>query len=102
MRLEFEPTATAGYEAVTDPDLLDKIDAILDELEKDPGQARLRQHRWSEPPLWGVTARDRVRDILILWAPEPPGRQPETEEPETGGPEAQETVIVVHYIGPDT
>lgn len=86
MRLEFEPAATAGYEAIADEGQLDKIDAVLDGLEKDPGQARLKQHRWSDPPLCGVTVRDPMQDLLVLWAP----------EARNG-----ETVVVVYYVGPD-
>jgi hypothetical protein len=82
MRLEFEAAAAETYMAITDTGLLDKIDTVLDELEKDPGQAILRQCRWSDPPLWGV----RVRDYLILWAPEK---------------QDDESVIVIYYVGPD-
>jgi len=86
MRLEFEAAAAEACTAIPDGDLLDKIDAVLDELEKDPGQAKLRQYRWSDPPLWGAQVRDRVRDYLILWAP----------EERDGG-----SLVVVYYVGPD-
>jgi hypothetical protein len=86
MRLEFEAAAAEAYTAITDSGLLDKIDSVLDELEKDPGQAKLRQYRWSDPPLWGAQVRDRVRDYLILWA----------LEKQDG-----ESVVVVYYVGPD-
>ncbi|HXC86070.1 MAG TPA: hypothetical protein VNV62_29910 [Trebonia sp.] len=58
---------------------------MFDELEKDPGQPWLRRHRWSDPPLWGVTVHGRHEDILVLWAAE-------TYD--------EETVIVVRYVGP--
>lgn len=90
MRLEFEPAAADAYDAITDPDLLGKIDGVLDALEKDPGQPLVRQHRWSDPPLWGVTVRDRGGDVLVLWAPELHDQK-----------HGQETVIVVHYVGPE-
>ena len=82
MRLEFEAAAAESYAAITDSGLLDKIDTVLDELEKDPGQAKLRQYRWSDPPLWGV----RVWDYLILWALEK---------------RDDEFVVVVYYVGLD-
>lgn len=66
-RIEFEQLAASGYEAGTDPVLLDKIDDVLDALERDPGEAWLRMHRWLDPPLWGVTVRARGDDWLILW-----------------------------------
>ena len=86
MRLEFEAAAAEAYTTITDVGLLDKIDLVLDELEKDPGQAKLRQYRWSDPPLWGVQVRDRVRDHLVLWALEN---------------QDDESVVVIYYVGPD-
>ena len=86
MRLEFEAAAAEAYTAITDAGLLDKIDTVLDELEKDPGQAKLRQYRWSNPPLWGTRIRDRVQDYLVLWA---------LEEQD------DESVVVIYYVGPD-
>jgi hypothetical protein len=85
MRLKFEPAAAAAYENIADEATLDKLDTVFDELEKDPGQARLRRHRWSDPPLWGITVPARGQDLLILWA--------------TGTVE-DETVVIVHYVGP--
>jgi hypothetical protein len=86
VRLEFEATAAAAYEGIADEAVLEKIDVVLDGLEKDPGQAHLRMHRWSDPPLWGVTVRGRDDDWLVMWGVEPGG--------DTG-------VAVVHYIGHD-
>jgi hypothetical protein len=80
------PVAAESSTAITDAGLLDKIDIVLDELEKDPGQARLRQYRWSDPPLWGAQVRDRVRDYLVLWALEK---------------RDSESMVVVYYVGPD-
>jgi hypothetical protein len=82
MRIEFEAAAAEAYTAITDAGLLDRIDTVLDELEKDPGQAKLRQYRWSDPPLWGI----RVWDHLLLWALEK---------------QDDESVVVVYYVGPD-
>jgi len=82
MRLKFESAAADAYEGIADDEVLDKLDMVLDELERDPGQARLRRHRWSDPPLWGVTHQD----LLVLWAIETYDGEP---------------VVVVRYIGPD-
>jgi hypothetical protein len=85
MRLKFEPAAADSYRDVVDEGLLDGLDAVFDELEKDPAQARLRRHRWSDPPLWGVTVRGRRAESLVLWSMETfDGQQ----------------TVVVHYIGP--
>ena len=85
MRLKFEPAAADSYRDVVDEDLLDGLDAVFDELEKDPGQAWLRRHRWSDPPLWGLTVRGRREESLVLWSVETfDGEQ----------------TVVVHYVGP--
>jgi hypothetical protein len=86
MRLKFVSAAADAYEGVADDEVLDKLDAVFDELEKDPGKAWLRRHRWSDPPLWGVTVHGRREDVLVLWAVE-----------SVDG----EQVVVVHYVGPD-
>jgi hypothetical protein len=85
MRLRFEPAAADAYDNIADEETADRLDAVFDELEKDPGQAWLRRHRWSDPPLWGVTVPGGHEDILVLW----------TAETYDG-----ETVIVVRYVGP--
>lgn len=85
MRLRFEPAAADAYSSITDDETADRLDAVFDELEKDPGQAWLRGHRWSDPPLWGVTVPGRRGDVVVLWA----------AEMYDG-----ETVIVVRYVGP--
>ena len=85
MRLKFEPEAADAYEDIADDEVLDKLDLVFDGLEKDPGQAWLRKHRWSDPPLWGVTLHCRCEDLLVLWAAEHHDGEP---------------VVVVRYIGP--
>jgi hypothetical protein len=85
MRLRFEPAAADAHDNVTDDGTADRLDTVFDELEKDPGQAWLRRHRWSDPPLWGVPVPGRHEDILVLWAAE-------TYD--------GETVIVVRHVGP--
>lgn len=86
MRLKFEPVAADAYTGITDDEVLDRVDNVLDGLEKDPGQARLRRHRWSDPPLWGVTVHCPGEDLLVLWAAE-------TRD--------AEQVVVIRYIGPE-
>lgn len=86
MRLKFEPAAADAYERVADDQVLDRLDTVFDELEKDAGPAWLRRYRWSDPPLWGVAIHGRHEDVLVLWAVE-----------SVDG----EQVIVIHYIGAD-
>jgi hypothetical protein len=85
MRLKFEPAAADAYENIPDDEVLDRLDTVFDELEKDHGQAWLRRHRWSDPALWGVTVPGGREDLLVLWAAEM---------------HDEEAVIVVRYIGP--
>lgn len=65
--------------------LLDRIDAILDLLERDPADMRVRQRRFAKIGSWGVTIRDRHADWLIIW-------EPSSSRPRDGD---------VVYIGPD-
>jgi hypothetical protein len=84
VRLKFEPAAADAYENIADDEVLNRLDMVFDELEKNPGRAWLRRHRWSDPPLRGVAVRGRGEDLLVLWAAEPYG---------------DEAVIVVRYLG---
>lgn len=86
MRLKFEPAAVDAYQRISDDEVLDRLETVFDELEKDAGQAWLRRYRWSDPPLWGVTIHGQSEDVLVLWAVE-----------QLDG----EQVIVIHYIGAD-
>jgi hypothetical protein len=86
MRMKFEPSAADAYESIGDEEVLDKLDVVLDELEKDPGQAWLRRHRWSAPPVWGVTVRTRREDVLVLWSIETFDDEP---------------TVVIQYVGRD-
>lgn len=64
--------------------LYNQVNDVLDLIEDDPGNPRIRRRRYQSPPIWGVvvTAADTTRDWLILWS--------ETSR----GP-------LVHYIGED-
>ena len=65
-------------------ELYNHVNDILDLIEDDPGNPRLRRRRYQRPPIWGVvvSSRDAAGDWLILWS--------ETDR----GP-------LVHYIGED-
>jgi len=63
-------------------ELYNRVNDVLDLIEDDPGNPRLRRRRYQQPPVWGVVvlSRDEGSRWLILWS--------ETER----GP-------MVHYIG---
>lgn len=65
-------------------ELYNHVNDILDLIEDDPGNPRVRRRRYQQPPIWGVVvpSRETEGDWLILWS--------ETER----GP-------LVHYIGED-
>lgn len=75
-------TALAALEA--DPaqeKLVARINASLDRLSEDPGDASVRRRRFQNG-LWLVMMWDRV----ILWEPHP----------------EKTDAVIVHYIGPDS
>ena len=65
-------------------ELYNHVNDVLDLIEDDPGNSRLRRRRYQQPFIWGVvvSSRDAESDWLILWS--------ESER----GP-------LVHYIGED-
>ena len=62
--------------------LYERINDLLDAIEDDPSDARVRRRRYQDPPLWGIVVPAEGDDWLILWS--------ETDL----GP-------IVHYIGED-
>jgi hypothetical protein len=68
-----------------DRDLLERLDAVLDRLTADPGDAHVRGRRF-QSGLWLVTVSGRAGedDWAVLW-------EPHVEDP---------TDVMVHSIGP--
>ena len=64
--------------------LYDQVNDVLDAIEDDPSDVRVRRRRYQSPPIWGVVARAEGvdEDWLILWS------------------EADQAAVV-HYIGED-
>ncbi len=73
-RLEADPAAR---------ELHARVQAVLDLLEADPGNARLRKLRFTNG-LWGVVVPSPSANVVILWEPHP----------------TEPTDVVVQYIGP--
>ena len=65
-------------------ELYNHVNDILDLIEEDPDDPRVRRRRYQQPPIWGVvvSSRGAASDWLILWS--------ETERGQ-----------LVHYIGED-
>ncbi len=57
-----------------EPVTAQRIEALLDVLEDDPGDSRVRRRSWvtstspaEQGPVWGFTVRGRDTDYLVLW-----------------------------------
>ena len=50
--------------------LFDEVVNVLDAIEADPGDRRVRRFRYRNPPIWGVPVRAPGQDAdwLVLWA----------------------------------
>jgi hypothetical protein len=63
--------AAAAIQAVfddpTQEQLAERIDEMLDLLDKDPGDQRLRRFRMQAPKLWVIRVRGSGRDFVLLW-----------------------------------
>jgi len=64
--------------------LLDGVNRVLDQLEVDPADDRVRRIRFQNPPLWCVRVFAGGEEWVVLW-------RPHATEPD---------VAVVQYIGP--
>ena len=88
--LWFDPEADAALEALdADPSrsvMSQRIKDVLDLLESDPGDARLRRVRFHRPALWCVTVFAAEEEWAILWEPHPTAAD----------------VVLVQYVGPAT
>lgn len=51
--------------------LWERVNDGLDLLENDPGDARVRRHRFADPPLWAFTIAGDDEEWVILWQPDP-------------------------------
>ncbi len=72
--LEADPTRTS---------LLRRINEVLDLLEADPGDERVRRRRYQLIDAWGIPVSDDGEDWLILWDFH------------------DQHVVAVRYLGPD-
>jgi hypothetical protein len=86
--LRFDPEPAEVYRALrksaAQSDLFDRVRQVCSELNDDHGQAHLRRHRFTQPPLWYITVADRTETWVILWEQSP------------GDP----ADAIIRYIGP--
>lgn len=82
----FAADAAQAIQAVYDDParrvLADRLELILDVLDEDPGDARVRRHRMRPPGLWAIFVSGSGHDWALLW-----------DEDDDGDP-------YVHYAGP--
>ena len=71
MVLKFSPSAEAAFKALiadaAKDALIDRLNDLLDVLEADPADPRVRRRRFIDPPLWCFTVRDAVDTHVVLW-----------------------------------
>ena len=88
MPLKFTDDVQGAWNALLDAPsrtvLVDRTNELLDVLENDPGDPRVRRRRFTDPPSWCFTVRGATEDLVVLWSPDSEG------DP------------VVIYIGPST
>lgn len=86
--LRFDPEPADAYRRLrkddSRPELFARVRECCRELDSDHGQAHLRRHRFSSPPLWYITVRERDDTWVILWEPWP----------------ADPSDAVIRYLGP--
>lgn len=67
----FDDDAWDGIQALFDddsrPNLAERLDAMLDILETDPGDARVRRHRMQQPRLWHFSVAGDGEVWSVLW-----------------------------------
>ena len=65
----------------TQKELWERVNDILDAIEDDPGDRKVRRRRFDRPPLWAVPVSGSGERYMVLWN--------ETSEH-----------ILIQYIGP--
>jgi hypothetical protein len=53
--------------------LAERLDAMLDVLEQDPGDARVKRHPMQAPQLWHFTVAGNGEVWSVLWEPDANG-----------------------------
>lgn len=88
--LHFTEDGEAGYQRLlADPArkvLLTRVEDVLDLLQENPGDQRLRRRRFARANMWAVPIRDHEENWLVLWRRYP----------------ALPDTVVITYIGPDS
>ncbi|MCL2780507.1 MAG: hypothetical protein FWD74_03280 [Actinomycetia bacterium] len=62
-------TATQQLYDDSRQNLADQLDEMLDVLETDPGDRRVRRHRMQQPKLWHFTVTGDGETWSVLWEP---------------------------------
>lgn len=64
--------------------LAHRINAVLDRLESNPGDASLRRHRFYRPALWCVLVEAQGESWAVVWEPHP----------------TEADAVTIRYLGP--
>jgi hypothetical protein len=80
---EADRTLTALDADPTRAQLAERVNEVLDALERDPGSATLRRHRF-QIGVWGVVVSGSGDDWIVLWEPHP----------------TLDDAVIIQYIGP--
>jgi hypothetical protein len=84
--LVFDPDADAALSRLEAAGslLLQRVNQVLDWLEADPAEPRVRRVRFHRPALWCVTVAAGDEEWAVLWEPHA----------------TEADVVVVRYLGP--
>lgn len=71
MALLFSPEAERRLAALRNDHmsatLYERVNEMIDVIESDPSDRRVRRRRYHQPPVWGVPVSGSGQDWLILW-----------------------------------
>lgn len=71
MSLLFSPEAERQLAALRNDHrsgiLYERVNEMLDLIESDPTDRRVRRRRYRQPPVWGVPVHGSGHDWLVLW-----------------------------------
>ncbi|MEZ5204809.1 MAG: hypothetical protein R2701_10640 [Acidimicrobiales bacterium] len=75
--LKFAPEALVSLDVLledpTRSTLVERLNVLLDVLEAEPTDPRVRRRRFTDPPLWCFVVAGSHEDWAVLWSPDAGG-----------------------------